>query len=84
MFTAGVAVGWGARSTLGPTREASVRVLVAWQNIKEAVGRIVTEQIERMEDLFAEGRAQYESVHVKPPLDEDALPHIERASERAA
>jgi hypothetical protein len=77
-FVAGVGVGWVARSTVGSTREAVVKGLVAAHKVREGVRRLVAEQAAWAEDMFAEGRARYEMLRglEQPPLDDEAPPRV--------
>jgi len=75
-FVAGVGVGWVARSTVGSTREAMVKALVAAHKVREGVRRLVAEQAEWAEDMFAEGRARYEMLRDHAPLDDEAPPRV--------
>ncbi len=77
-FVAGVGVGWAARSTMGPTREALVKAIVAAHRVREGVRRLVAEQVEWAEDMFAEGRARYEMERASRPIDDDAPPQVVR------
>jgi hypothetical protein len=71
-FTAGMAVGWGGRSALGSGRELVIRGVVALHQIRELFARTSAEQVEWVEDMFAEGRARYETQRSTAPVDEDA------------
>ena len=75
-FVAGVGVGWVARSTVGSTREALVQVLVVGHRLREQVRRVLAEQVEWAEDMFAEGRARYELERDQVPLDDEVPPHV--------
>jgi hypothetical protein len=81
-FAAGVAVGWTGRSVLGSGRELVVRAVVAFYELRERVSQVAAEQVEWIEDSFAEGRARYASKQAETPLDEDA--HVVDARGRAA
>jgi hypothetical protein len=59
-FAAGVVAGWTGRAALGSSREALVKALVAGHGVREQVKRLVAEQSEWIEDMFAEGRARYD------------------------
>ena len=87
-FAAGIAVGWIGRSMVGSTREAIVSTLVLVHRIRDRVRRTVAEQGEFLEDMFAEGRARYDTLTEEPPLDDDAPPNVidaaKRRRERAA
>lgn len=69
-FAAGVTVGWGARSVLGSGRELLVRSVVTLHEVRERVSRVAAEQVEWVEDTFAEGRARYEARRASEPVDE--------------
>jgi hypothetical protein len=75
-FAAGVAVGWVARSTVGSTREALVRVLVVTDGLRERARRIVAEQIEFIQDLFAEGRARCDEQRAPVSVNEGVPPRV--------
>jgi hypothetical protein len=75
-FVAGVGVGWVARSTIGSSREALVRAIVVAHRVREGARRVLAEQVEWAEDMFAEGRARYEMLRDHVPLDDEALPHV--------
>ena len=88
-FFAGVASGWVARSALGSSREAVVTVVVAAHRGRERVKRVVAQNAEWLDDLFAEGRARYDASRDMPAVDHDTPPHVaaetaSSASERAA
>jgi hypothetical protein len=81
-FAAGVAVGWVGRSVLGSGRELFVRAVVLGYQLRERVAQVAAEQVEWVEDSFAEGRARYsarsEEAHVDeatPADDDDAKGH---------
>jgi hypothetical protein len=75
-FVAGVGVGWVARSTVGSTREALIQGLVAAPKVREGVRRVLAEQVEWAEDMFAEGRARYEMLRDHAPLDVEVPPRV--------
>lgn len=77
-FVAGVGVGWAARSTVGSTREAMVRALVVAHKLRDGARRVLAEQVEWAEDMFAEGRARYELEREEGPIDDDAPPEVVR------
>jgi hypothetical protein len=81
-FAAGVTVGWGARSVLGSGRELLVRSVVTLHDLRERVNRVAAEQVEWVEDTFAEGRARYEARKASEPVDEASparvVPHTRR------
>ncbi len=81
-FAAGVTVGWGARSVLGSGRELLVRSVVTLHDLRERVNRVAAEQVEWVEDTFAEGRARYEARKASEPVDESSharvVPHTRR------
>ncbi len=76
---AGMGVGWVARSTVGSTREAMVRALVVAHKLRDDARRLVAEQVEWAEDMFAEGRARYELEREAVPLDDEAPPQVVRS-----
>ncbi len=80
-FVAGMGVGWVARSTVGSSREAMVRALVVGHKLREGARRLVAEQVEWAEDMFAEGKARYELERQgdDAPLDDDAPPQVVRS-----
>lgn len=80
-FVAGMGVGWVARSTVGSSREAMVRALVVGHKLREGARRLVAEQVEWAEDMFAEGKARYELEREgdAAPLDDDAPPQVVRS-----
>jgi len=71
-FTAGLAVGWAGRSALGSGKELVIRGVVAMHELRELFARVGAEQVEWVEDMFAEGRARYESQRSAAAVDEDA------------
>ncbi len=75
-FVAGMGVGWAARSTVGSTREAMVKALVVGDKVRDGVRRVLAEQIEWAEDMFAEGRARYEIEKDHAPLDDERPPVV--------
>jgi hypothetical protein len=81
-FAAGVAVGWAGRSVLGSGRELVVRAVVLALEVRERLSQVAAEQVEWLEDSFAEGRARYATKKAEAPLDEDA--HVVDARGRAA
>ena len=84
-FFAGVATGWVLRSVLGSSREAMVRAVVVAHRGRERVKRVVAENAEWLDDLFAEGRARYDSSREEAPLDDEAPPFVaSESTERAA
>jgi hypothetical protein len=72
-FAAGVAVGWVGRSVLGSGRELFVRAVVLAYQLRERVAQVAAEQVEWVEDSFAEGRARYASRRDEPPTDDAPL-----------
>lgn len=74
------------RSVLGSSREAIVRAVVVAHRGRERVKRVVAENAEWLDDLFAEGRARYDSSREDTALDDEAPPFVssEPAAERAA
>jgi hypothetical protein len=77
-FVAGMGVGWVARSTVGSSREAMVQALVIGHKLRDGARRLVAEQVEWAEDMFAEGRARYELQRDHVPLDDEAPPQVLR------
>ena len=75
-FVAGAAVGWALREVLGSTREAAVHVIVVAHEVRDFLVRVLAEQREHLEDLFAEGRARSESQNSQGSLDADAVPSV--------
>jgi hypothetical protein len=75
-FVAGVGVGWVARSTVGSTREALVQAIVVAHRVREGVRRVLAEQVEWAEDMFAEGHARYQMLRDHVPLDDEVPPHV--------
>ncbi len=71
-FAAGVTVGWGARSVLGSGRELLVQSVVTLHELRERATRVAAEQVEWVEDTFAEGRARYEARKATEPVDESS------------
>lgn len=76
-FAAGVALGWLVRSTVRTSGDGLVSLFVATDRMREDLRRFFAEQRERIEDAFAEGRAQCESVRPEAVVDDDAAPVIE-------
>jgi hypothetical protein len=76
-FAAGVATGWVARSTLGSSRELLVRAVVVSHQLRDGMRRILAEQVEWAEDMFAEGRARYEATRVEAPLEQAPPPVVQ-------
>jgi hypothetical protein len=75
-FALGVGVGWVARSVAGSTREALIQAIVAAHRLRDDARRLIVEQFEWAEDMFAEGRARYEMLRNHAPLDDEAPPHV--------
>ena len=75
-FAAGVVVGWTGRAALGSTREALVHSIVLGHRAREVARRLVAEQVEWVEDMFAEGRARYESAREVVPVEHDEPPRV--------
>jgi hypothetical protein len=73
-FVAGFATGWASRSLVGSTREALVQTIVVAHKARENVKRVVAEQVEWVEDMFAEGRARYEAQRDEVALDDYVPP----------
>jgi hypothetical protein len=82
-FAAGVVVGWVGRSVLGSTRELVVRAVVLSHGVRERIRRVVAEQIEWVEDTFAEGRARHEAGRGEAHAEEPpATPTVADVSEK--
>lgn len=76
-FAAGVVAGWTGRAALGSTREALVKSLVASHGVRDRVKRLVAEQSEWIEDMFAEGRARFEEQQaVEVEIESHAPPRV--------
>ena len=75
-YVAGFASGWLARSAVTSSREVVVRTLVFAQALRDGVRRVVAEQGEWFEDLFAESKARYQASRVGPVADARARPHV--------
>jgi hypothetical protein len=75
-FAAGFATGWVGHSLAGSTRGALVQLLVVGHRVRDSARRIVAEQVEWAEDLFAEGRARYEQLREAAPIDDEVPPHV--------
>jgi len=75
-FAAGVAVGWAGRSVLGSGRELVVRGVVVAHQVRERMTRVAAEQVEWVEDMFAEGRARYDATHQQAPMDEGSRARV--------
>jgi hypothetical protein len=75
-FAAGFATGWVGRSVAGSTREALVQALVVAHKVRDGARRLLAEQVEWAEDLFAEGRARYEQLREAPPIDSELPPQV--------
>jgi hypothetical protein len=75
-FVAGVGVGWVARSVAGSTREALIQAIVAAHRLRDDARRLIVEQFEWAEDMFAEGRARYEMLRNQAPLDDESPPYV--------
>ena len=69
-FLAGVVVGWTGRSVAGSTREALVQAIILGHRLRDGARRVVAEQVEWAEDMFAEGRARYEARRDGAAFDE--------------
>jgi len=84
-FVAGVATGWVLRSVLGSSREAMVRVLVIAHRGREKLKRVVAENAEWLDDLFAEGRARHHDARPSTPIHDETPPHVvAKKADRAA
>jgi hypothetical protein len=75
-FIAGLSTGWVLRSALGSSREGIVRGLVAMHHGREVLRRVMSERMEWIEDLFAEGKARYEESRGRAPVAADEVPHV--------
>jgi hypothetical protein len=76
VFASGFAAGWIARSVVGSTREAAISALVIVDGLRHEVTRVVAEQVERIQDFFAEGRAHYEAQRTHSPVDDASPPRV--------
>jgi hypothetical protein len=84
-FAAGVAVGWAGRQTFGSGRELVVRGVVALHGLRERVMRVAAEHVELAEDMFAEGRARYETKRATRDDEDARAPRAgARSGDRAA
>jgi hypothetical protein len=90
-FLAGVVVGWTGRSVMGSTREALVQTIILGHRVREGARRVIAEQVEWAEDMFAEGRARYEArrdgtgdVGIDESFDDDAVFEIRDKEGHAA
>lgn len=82
-FAAGVATGWAARSVLGSGRELLIRSVVTAHKLRERATRVAAEQVEWVEDMFAEGRARYEASRPEQaPVDEGSSARVVGASRK--
>ena len=75
-FVSGFAAGWIFRSAVGSTREAAIRALVRIDGLRHEVARVVAEEVERIQDFFAEGRAHHEAEGPKGPVDDASPPRV--------
>jgi hypothetical protein len=75
-FAAGMAVGWVGRSVLGSGRELVVRGVVTAHHVRERMTRVAAEQVEWVEDMFAEGRARYDAKRSEAPIDEGSRARV--------
>lgn len=73
-FAAGFVTGWAGRSLVGSTREALVQTVVLAHRTREGVRRVVAEQVEWVEDMFAEGQARFEARREEEDLDDYVRP----------
>ena len=76
-FLAGVVVGWTGRSVMGSTRETLVQAIILGHRLRDGARRVVAEQVEWAEDMFAEGRARYEARRDGAAFDEYAAAAFE-------
>lgn len=70
-FVGGLAAGWVARGLADAPRDELVNGVATSYGISDAVKRWVAERVEWMEDLVAEGRAQYEATCRRAPESAD-------------
>jgi hypothetical protein len=75
-FVVGLSTGWVLRSALGPSREGIVRGIVAAHRGRDLLRRVVSERMEWLDDLFAEGRARYEETIGRTPPNDEEVPHV--------
>jgi hypothetical protein len=61
LFLAGFTAGWVVRSTVDSSRKLAVTAIALAHEVTERTRRWVAVEREYFEDLFAEGRAQYEA-----------------------
>jgi hypothetical protein len=73
-FVGGLAAGWVARGLVDAPRTELVNGVAKTYGIGDAVRRWVAERREWVEDLIAEGHAQYEATRRRAPwaADEEA------------
>lgn len=69
-FAAGIVVGWLGRSAAGSSRDAMVQAIVQGHRVRDGVKRVVAEQVEWFEDMFAEGRARFDARRESSDLDD--------------
>jgi len=81
-FVSGFAAGWIARSAVGSTREVAISALLGIDGLRHEVIRVVAEQIERIQDLFAEGLTRHDSERVSGAVDEASPPRVVLRRER--
>src|SRR5690349_2336991 len=60
LFVAGFASGWVVRSTVDSSRGVAVGLIAAAYGAVDRAKRLVAIEREHLEDLWAEGKAQYE------------------------
>ena len=75
-YVAGFASGWLARSAVSSSRELVVRGVVFAHQLRDGVRRVIAEQTEWFEDLFAESKARYEAGQSAPVADARARPRV--------
>ncbi len=75
-YVAGFASGWVARSAVSSSRDVVVQAIVLAHRARDGVRRVVAEQREWFEDLFAEGRARYEFSQTDPIADARQKPRV--------
>lgn len=79
-FVAGVVVGWVGRGMSQEPREEMVRSVATGMRVVASTRRWITERVEWVEDVVAEGQARYESslaeetAAPRAPAEESATP----------
>ena len=77
-FVAGVVVGWVGRGMSQEPREEMVRSVATGMRVVASTRRWITERVEWVEDVVAEGQARYEA-----SLEGAAAPRVASAEESA-